>query len=80
MILLFNVIILTSLAEGSTDKETLFQKVNIPWKTWKNVSLKYKHGLDTVQDCGMFCSLPYLEFNAFRFFKDQKLCVVANVG
>ncbi len=80
MIIIFLVLILTSSSEGSNDKETLFQKISIPWKTWKNMSLRYKHDLDTIQDCGMFCSLPYLEFNAFKFIKNQKVCIVGNVS
>ena len=80
MIIIFLLLILTSSLEGSNDKETLFQKISIPLKTWKYLSKGYKHGLDTIQDCGMFSSLPYLEFNAFKFIKIQRVCIAGNVS
>ena len=84
MFILFLLMILTSLSIGSDigyDKETLFQKIKIPLKSWKNrpSSSKYKHGIDTLQECGMFCSLPHFDFNAFSYIKTQKVCIVTNV-
>ena len=77
--------ILTSLSTGSDIgdvKETLFQKIRIPLKSWRNrtSSSKYKHGIETIHECGMFCSLPHFDFNAFSYIETQKVCIVTNVS
>ena len=86
MFILFLLAILTSLSIGSDIgyvKETLFKKIKIPLKSWRNrtSSSMYKHGVETIQECGMFCSsLPHFDFNAFSYIKTQKVCIVSNVS
>ena len=78
MIIIFHLIFTSVLA--TEEKETLFQKINIPLVTWKNATFKYtKKGVANIQECGMFCSLPYLNYNTFHFTGKNE-CIVANVS
>ena len=61
------------------DRETFFQRIKMPINTLNNASVAQKPQIDSLQDCGILCSLSNGSFNSFAYDATGSLCILIDV-